>query len=305
MTTCPAFESLAILPATSVPILHVFPETPLHSIFELLPKLKSKSRPYLIFEILPDTKSVPPPYAKFWPSLPYSTFEPRNCFKLLLQDASSSCLSKLLFQAGLPNAIFSISKPLTIFTPTCPTFAVPATSATTFQVFLASGKSMALNANVIEETSLQEGGLTCCLKLLFKAVSPKLLFQAVLFRVNGRAWEQRNATETDTVVYPVGPNAVVDSITPSERATGATDVDAAVHSVEDKDKAEESSATDVDAIDHSDGNTSATDVDSEVHSAGAQDIVATDVDASVHSDGDKVTRDKSPIIDVVVAVDSK
>ena len=75
---------------------------------------------------------MPPPYAKSWPRLPYSTFEPRNCFKLLLQDASSSCLSKLLFQAGLPNAP------------------------------------------------------TCCFKLLSQAVSPKLLFQAELFRVYER-----------------------------------------------------------------------------------------------------------------------
>ena len=113
------------------------------------------------------------------------------------------------------------------------------------------------------------------------------------------AWDQQNATEMDAVVYPVGPNAVVDAITCSVNATSASEVDAAVHSVCDKVNTEEEPATDVDAIVHSDGNTNATDMDSEVHSEGAQDTVATDVDPSVHSDGEKDTRDKLPIIDVV------
>ena len=56
--------------------------------------------------------------------------------------------------------------------------------------------------------------------------------KSILDKHNARAaWEQRTATEMDAVVYPVGPNAVVDAITCSENATSASEVDATVHSV--------------------------------------------------------------------------
>ena len=93
----------------------------------------------------------------------------------------------------------------------------------------------------------------------------------------------KSSTIDVAVDQPEGPNAVADAIVYPEGVAFATDVNAAVHSVGEKARAEVSSATDAGAIIHSEGNSTATDVDSAVHSAGAQDIYTTEADASVHS----------------------